>query len=195
MQMGEGCINSSLEASPPNASLMGLDLAGLSVTGACWSGCSLAGHLPGNNNSAKTFLVHWIKGFFFFCISFKKYLTILTLLILIFWPWHTARGILVSQPGIKPTPLAVEGQNLNPWTTREVPELRFYLEASVVGPGATLSSNACTDVGSYSFGKEERANFIFLISWGKKPGSRVVDRRQHAKAALATRAYICPSQE
>lgn len=58
MQMGEGCINSSLEASPPNASLMGLDLAGLSVTGACWSGCSLAGHLPGNNNSAKTFLVH-----------------------------------------------------------------------------------------------------------------------------------------
>ena len=108
---------------------------------------------------------------------------------------YAACGILFPQPGIEPTPPAVEGQSLNPWTTREVPELRFYLEASVVGPGATLSSNACTDMGSYSFGKEERANFIFLISWGKKPGSREVDGRQHAKAASATRAYICPSQE
>ena len=40
---------------------------------------------------------------------------------LFFWPHHMACGILVSQPGIEPEPLAVEGRSLNPWTTREVP--------------------------------------------------------------------------
>ena len=30
-------------------------------------------------------------------------------------------GILVPQPGIEPTPPAVEAQSLNHWTTSEVP--------------------------------------------------------------------------
>ena len=30
-------------------------------------------------------------------------------------------GILVHQPGIEPTPLAMEAQSHNYWTTREVP--------------------------------------------------------------------------
>ena len=33
----------------------------------------------------------------------------------------SACGILVSQPGIEPTPPALEEQSLNHWTTREVP--------------------------------------------------------------------------
>ena len=39
-----------------------------------------------------------------------------------FWPHHTACEILVSQPGIKS---ALEAWSLNPWTTREVPELTY----------------------------------------------------------------------
>ena len=34
---------------------------------------------------------------------------------------HSARGILVPQPGMEPTPPAVEAQSLNHWTARVVP--------------------------------------------------------------------------
>ena len=44
-----------------------------------------------------------------------------------FWPYHTAHGISVPQPGIKPTPPAVEVQSLNHWTTREFLILKNYL--------------------------------------------------------------------
>ena len=36
-----------------------------------------------------------------------------------------ACGILVPQPGIEPTPLAVEAWSLNHWTAREVPFLNW----------------------------------------------------------------------
>ena len=36
-----------------------------------------------------------------------------------------AYGTLVSQPGIEPTTPAVDVQNLNHWTTREVPSSHF----------------------------------------------------------------------
>ena len=39
-----------------------------------------------------------------------------------FWPHHTAYGILVSWPGIKPVPPALEAQSPSHWTTKEVPE-------------------------------------------------------------------------
>ena len=39
---------------------------------------------------------------------------------LFFWPYCTACGILVPQPGTEPVPPAVEAQSLNHWTTREV---------------------------------------------------------------------------
>ena len=39
-----------------------------------------------------------------------------------FWPQHAAWDILVSQPGIKPVPSAVEAKCLNYWTAREVLE-------------------------------------------------------------------------
>ena len=38
-----------------------------------------------------------------------------------FWPHCAACRILVPQPGIEPTPPAVEAQKLNHWTAREVP--------------------------------------------------------------------------
>ena len=43
------------------------------------------------------------------------------LCLFVFWPCCTARGISVSQSGIEPMPHAVEAQNLNHWTAREVP--------------------------------------------------------------------------
>ena len=51
--------------------------------------------------------------FFVFFFLLKKF----------FLPCHMAHGILVPQPGIKPTPPALEGQSLNHWTAREVPLL------------------------------------------------------------------------
>ena len=42
--------------------------------------------------------------------------------IFIFWPCHTACGILVPRPGTEPVPPAAETQSLNNWTAREVPE-------------------------------------------------------------------------
>ena len=38
-----------------------------------------------------------------------------------FWPHSMACRILVPQPGIEPTPPAVEAWNLNHWTTKEIP--------------------------------------------------------------------------
>ena len=43
-----------------------------------------------------------------------------------FWPHHVACEILVSPPGIKPTPHAGEVRSLKHWTAREVLMLYFY---------------------------------------------------------------------
>ena len=46
------------------------------------------------------------------------------LFLFIFWPYQVlvaACGILVPQPGIRPTPPVMEAWNLNNWTAREVP--------------------------------------------------------------------------
>ena len=42
-------------------------------------------------------------------------------LLLLFWWSCAACGILVSRPGIEPTPTAVEAQSLNHWTATRVP--------------------------------------------------------------------------
>ena len=44
--------------------------------------------------------------------------------------WHAACGILVPWPGIKTLPPAVETENPNHWTTREVPVIHFLDEDS-----------------------------------------------------------------
>ena len=41
------------------------------------------------------------------------------------WPCCAIYGILVPQPRIKPTPLALEAQSFNPWATRGVHIVRF----------------------------------------------------------------------
>ena len=43
----------------------------------------------------------------------------------LFWLCHMACGILVPQPGTKPTPPALEASSLNSWTAREVPLWHF----------------------------------------------------------------------
>lgn len=45
---------------------------------------------------------------------------------LLFWPHHVACGVLLSQPGIKPTPPVLAAWSLNHWTTCEVPRLKPF---------------------------------------------------------------------
>ena len=45
-----------------------------------------------------------------------------------FWLHQAACGILVSWPGIKPAPLALEAQTLNHWTTKGVPHSGISLK-------------------------------------------------------------------
>ena len=51
-----------------------------------------------------------------------------------FWSCHATCRILVPQPGIKPTPPAVETQSPNHCTTREVPSLSFLILSLVIIP-------------------------------------------------------------
>ena len=46
--------------------------------------------------------------------------------IYIFWLRCAACGNLVPGPGIEPMPRALEAQNLNHWTTREVPGMFYF---------------------------------------------------------------------
>ena len=53
------------------------------------------------------------------CIySLEKYL----LNSFVVWLYQVACGVLVSQPGMEPEPLAVRMPSPNHWTTREVPQ-------------------------------------------------------------------------
>ena len=54
-----------------------------------------------------------------------------------FWLHCAAHGILVPQPGVEPTPPAVEAQCPNHWTTREDP-LRGFLKVKVAQSCLTL---------------------------------------------------------
>ena len=44
----------------------------------------------------------------------------------LFWPHHPMYKILVSWPGIRPAPPALEAVSLNHWTSREVPEWVYF---------------------------------------------------------------------
>ena len=44
-----------------------------------------------------------------------------------FWSQHEACGILVLQPGIEPTPPALEALSLDHWTSREVLTVVFKI--------------------------------------------------------------------
>ena len=56
---------------------------------------------------------------------------------------HAVYGILVPWPGIEPQPPALEAQNLNPRTTREIPILPFFLSftfnCSVISSGKPMN--------------------------------------------------------
>ena len=69
---------------------------------------------------------------------FKGFFRIIITLLRAFWPSCLACGILVPCPGMEPAAPAVEAQNLNHWTTREVLYEPF---------------SACTSVGRISGGR------------------------------------------
>ena len=65
--------------------------------------------------------------------------------------YHTACGILVPQPGIKPVPRAVEARSLNHWTAGEVPEQTLSASTPhVVLSTHTLICTACIRSGTHS---------------------------------------------
>ena len=69
-------------------------------------------------------LINFFKRFFFLMWNiFKVFIEFATILFwFMFWYFgHKACGILAPQPGIEPTPSALEGEVFNHWTTREVP--------------------------------------------------------------------------
>ena len=79
-------------------------------------GCSNHLHLSSNFDSHASCQ----RGIaFYFIHYFKKQF------IFIFWPCHTACGILVPQLETEARPLAVKAWSPNPWTTREFPGFAF----------------------------------------------------------------------
>ena len=69
--------------------------------------------------------------FFFFFLS-----------LVIYWPNHETRGILVPRPGIKPVPPTVEVRSLNHCSTREVP-LPFLTPSPRLPSGLLQASFKC----------------------------------------------------
>ena len=59
----------------------------------------------------------------FFLFPDKQEESLFLFFVLLFRPRCAVCGILFSQPGIDPTPLALEVCSLNHWTTRAVPSL------------------------------------------------------------------------
>ena len=63
-------------------------------------------------------------------VLLETYLFITLCFLFLFWTHLTACRILVSWPGIKSEPFAVQAQGLNHWTTREVP-LHFSILTNI----------------------------------------------------------------
>ena len=81
-----------------------------------------------------------VSGFFFFPLGL----------------YHMARGILVPQPEIEPSPPSVEAWSLNGWTTREVLSCRqdFYKKNTLIKKTPFMVFNECLlliDVDCYSW--------------------------------------------
>ena len=76
------------------------------------------------------------------CLTFfKSYLLFLKfLLIFIFWLHCVVCALLVPQLGIEPTAPAGAAQNINCWTTRQVPRLNFFEELPDYTPERSFST-------------------------------------------------------
>ena len=68
------------------------------------------------------------------------FLFLFVLFYLIFKPLCAACGILFSQPGIEPTPLALEVWSLNHWTTREVTKIDILKGSDELGTVSALEN-------------------------------------------------------
>ena len=94
---------------------------------------------------------------------------------IIFWPCHTACGILVPWPGVEPLPPAVEAWSPNHWTTREAPRTSLLLlpDLLFICPSSTYHSNYYLEVlfwGRISFW----GSMSFKIPWLKLPNLLIV---------------------
>ena len=78
-----------------------------------------------------------LQGWIFLIVYFilKKIMHTFIYFHFFFGPHHAACGILASQPGIEPMPLAVEARILSHCTTREVPGVPITEALTEVGPG------------------------------------------------------------
>lgn len=76
--------------------------------------------------------------------------------------YPTVCGILVSRPGIKPAPLALEAWRLSHWTAREVPILPFW-EKILPSVSTLLPHNYYCSCSVWLFsGQLSKANLLFI---------------------------------
>ena len=61
-------------------------------------------------------------------LNINKFVIFILFYVIFSWPCHMAYGILVPQPGIEPSPLALESQNVKHWTFREVLKLSNFID-------------------------------------------------------------------
>ena len=67
-----------------------------------------------------------ILKYFLFCFFFKEFFFFFTMSFFFSRPPWEACGILVSQPGIKPGPVAVKALSPNHWNIREFPKMWIF---------------------------------------------------------------------
>ena len=85
---------------------------------------------------------------------------------------HTACGILVSWPGIEPTPPALKVRSLNHWTVREVPQ-SFFCSSSFHPTHLTLLSLPFSNL-HIMLSFSVFVNVIILVSGVSKSWTRQV---------------------
>ena len=73
-------------------------------------------------NPKSFFFLEILKGILlpFFPFELLPYIYIYIFAYIYIWPKYAVYRISVSQPGIRPVPLAVEAQSLDLWTVRNV---------------------------------------------------------------------------
>ena len=62
----------------------------------------------------------------------RKYHDLIRLFFFFFWPGHAAFGILVPQPGIESTLLALKMRRPNQWTARKIPHDEVFKRLAAV---------------------------------------------------------------
>ena len=71
----------------------------------------------------------------------------MSLLILLgMWPHHTASGILVPQPGIKPKPPSLEAHSFNTWMARDIGRNLLWKTVLAVSSKVTFTTQLLSSI-------------------------------------------------